>query len=460
MKHLTGLEIAEAVKGTIISGSPASYVNGFSIDSRTIKRDDFFIPLKGDRTDGHEFINDASSKGAKGSFVARGSSASIGEINPEFLLIEVEDTLSALQDVSAYYRELHSVKVVGITGSSGKTTTKDLIAAVLTEHTKILKTEGNLNNEIGLPLMLLKLRPEHEVAVLEMGMRGRGEIALLARLSRPEIAVITNVGEAHIELLGSKDAIAAAKAELVQALEPKDTAVLNGDDQYLRKIGTCFGGETVFFGLGKNVTLQAKDLRLVNQGSSFLLDLPMKGSCSFYLPLPGEHNVLNALAAIGVGCLLGVDVEKIQKGLARPDLTEMRFQVLETTKGWKIINDTYNANPSSMRASLKVLGEMKAAIKVAVLGDMLELGDISTKAHREIGSFAAGLVDYVLAVGDEACYLAEAAKVILGSERVYYFQGKKAAAEQLKRLNLPAETLILVKASRGIRLEDVVEELL
>ncbi|MGI6097523.1 MAG: UDP-N-acetylmuramoyl-tripeptide--D-alanyl-D-alanine ligase [Dethiobacteria bacterium] len=453
---LTGREIAKSVRGKIIAGNADIQVSGFAIDSRKIAAGNFFVPLKGEQSDGHNYIGDAFRNGAAGAFVAKEWSRNIHFNN---LLIEVEDPLRALQDLAAYYRRLHSVKVIGITGSSGKTTTKDLTASVLGSTTEVLKTEGNLNNEIGLPLMLLRLRPEHKVAVLEMGMSGLGEIAFLAMLARPDIGIITNVGEAHIELLGSQEAIASAKGELIEALSTKGTAILNGDDSYLRRMGSSFAGNTIFFGLGRDNLLRATDIKLVGQGTKFKVFIPQRGVIDFFIPLPGEHNVLNALAAIAVGHYLGVEVEEMKTGLAHPQLSGMRLQLLDTPAGLKIINDTYNANPSSMRASLGVLRDLDAPLRVGVLGDMLELGEHSVQAHREIGHFAAEFLDYLLTVGEQAKYIAEEAKKKMNKGHVFHFTKKSTLIKKFKEFALPKGTIVLVKGSRGMFLEEVIDQI-
>ncbi|RQD73798.1 MAG: UDP-N-acetylmuramoyl-tripeptide--D-alanyl-D-alanine ligase [Candidatus Syntrophonatronum acetioxidans] len=454
MAELFIKEIIEATGGTLLQGDLDIVVKGFSIDTRSLKPGEFFIPLKGDNTDGHQFVRDALGKGASGAFISR-------EMEDEVLpsggaVIKVSDTLLALQQLSRYHREKMKVKIIGITGSAGKTTTKDLLASILNIKYKTLKTECNLNNHIGLPLMLLQLLPEHQFGVLEMGMRGQGEIRLLAELSRPQAGIITNIGEAHFELLGSLEAIARAKGELLEVMGTRGVAVLNGDNRWLRSLGEKFPGKVVYFGLNNKVEFQGYDVVYQGTGTHFKVLIEDREE-EFFMPLPGEQNLYNALAALSCALYLGITPEEVRKGLGAPHLTGMRLEVTETPWGATLINDAYNANLSSTKASLKTLAMIgKDSRQIAVLGDMLELGSISEKSHREVGDFAVELgVDFLLGLGNLMLLAVEKARE-KGLENAWHFWEHGELIKTLERIIQPGD-FILIKGSRGMRMEKVVD---
>lgn len=452
--HITGNDIIEATGGLLLHGDPGITVAGFSIDTRQITRGEFFIPLTGEQEDGHRYVLDALKKGAAGSFYA----LSPPPVFPAgSLIIKVENTLTALQMLALAYRRRFTLPVVAVTGSSGKTTTKDLIASVLSVSRQVLMTSGNLNNEIGLPLTLLTLNQQHQAAVVEMGMSAPGEIAALARIALPRIAVITNVGPAHLEQLGSLEGVAAAKRELLEFIGRQGIAVLNGDDPLVRKMGESFPGKAYYYGFS------GQDYRAGNWSSSagmsrFKVCFPDGQEYPFELAAPGKHMVENALAAIAVGSLFNLSPSQIARGIASCRFTGGRLQIRRAGKV-TIIDDSYNANPASMKASLQVLQQMGGGKTVAVLGDMLELGPMAPQAHRETGRFAACLgVAYVITVGELAGQIAAGARE----------EGAKATAcrdhEQALRVisGLPLQEgwYILVKGSRGMKMEQVVSSLL
>ncbi len=456
--EMTGKEIEKATGGTLIQGDPDTKVSGITIDSREITPGDWFVPLEGENTDGHNYIHDALSRGAAGSFIS-------WEIDPgehrDALLVKVKDPLKALQELSRYHRRKHSVKVVGVTGSSGKTTTKDLIASVLAQNFRVLKTEGNLNNEIGLPLMLLQLKKEHQVAVLEMGMSSRGEIELLTRLAAPQWGVITNIGEAHLEILGSKEEIALAKGELLENMEPEGTALLNGDDPFLSEAGKRFKGKTYYFGKGEHNDFRFMNYSVSRGGSSFRVKFPgMKETRLFQIPLHGKHHAGNALSALALGYLLGIEPEAMQRGLNVGEFTWGRMELKESSiPGVKIIDDSYNANPDSVKASLEVMQELGVPGKtVLVLGDMLELGSVSEEKHREIGRMVArqGAAKLVT-VGNWSRYTSEEASH--GGVASYHFEDADSALKYLEELQLEEGAWVLVKGSRGIKLDEIVRKM-
>ncbi|MFY9113941.1 MAG: UDP-N-acetylmuramoyl-tripeptide--D-alanyl-D-alanine ligase [Dethiobacteria bacterium] len=451
---LTVREIAEATGGTLVGGNPENSVGGVSIDTRSLEPEDWFVPLKGERTDGHHFISEALSKGASGAF---------SEVDPprslySGVIIRVEDTLDALQRLAGYYRRRFDTEVIGITGSSGKTTTKDLVATVLGRHFDLLKTAGNYNNHIGLPLTLLNLTDRHRVAVLEMAMRGPDEIARLAQIAAPQWAVITNIGTAHIELLGSIEKIARAKGELLDNLSDDGIAILNGDDPYLRKLGQGYRGEVYYFGWKEDVDFQASAYAGRGEGADFEVTFPDGRKRCFELPLPGKHNISNALAALALGYLFKIDVDALDFDLWDSNYSAGRLRI-EEVGDLKIIDDTYNANPVSMRASIEVLREMDVAgLKIAVLGDMLELGTISEDAHRMIGrDISKSGIDYLITVGKRAQFIGEEARK--DKVKVQICEDNEQAWRSLHDIPVTPGSMILFKGSRGMKLEEIISKL-
>jgi len=408
-------EILKATKGTrIVSKNTRRRkqdVTGISIDSRTIKAGELFIPIKGPNFDGRNFIPEALKKGAA--------------------VLYVSDGISALQDLAAYHRRKFKIPIIGVTGSVGKTTTKDMIAAILSKKMKTLKNEENYNNEIGVPLTLLKLDKKHKVAVIEMAMQGLGEIALLAEMVKPTISVVTNIGESHLEFLKNKKNIAKAKAEIFKYQTKKDCAVINQDDECfedLKSRVTGRGTKVVTFGIIEKAKVTPKDLKGIK------------------LPVPGEHNIYNALAAIAAAKLLGINKRLIKRGLESFRPSSKRWDVINRKDKVKIINDTYNANPQSMAAALKVLACLPGR-KIAVLGDMFELGARTKSAHQRIGKLSRKLsIDILISVG----------KSSKDMKADYHFSTKPAAIKRLLKIIRPGDR-ILVKASRSMRLEEVVE---
>ena len=452
---IEGIDLLEASRGELLQGDPEKKLTGFSIDTRTLKRGEFFVPLRGEKDDGHRHLLAAAAAGASGSFCARRPPAGLP---PHFLLIGVPDVLAALQQAAASHRRRFSLPVIGVTGSSGKTTTKDFIAGVLSGSLKVLKTEGNLNNEIGLPLTLLRLDQSCRAAVLELGMSAPGEIALLAQIAAPAFGVITNIGEAHLETLGSIEAIAAAKEELLEAMGSGGTAVLNADDPRLREMGARYGGKVYGYGFGYG-DLRASSFSLSGVSSRFRVRFPGGEEGSFTLPLPGRHLVSNALAALTVGHLLGVGPDAMRAGLEQSRITGGRLQLLTTAAGIRIIDDSYNANPDSLRAALEVLQELAGPRSIAVLGDMLELGPAERERHREAGRFAAECrIGTLITVGPLGAEIAAGAAAA-GLPAVAC-PTHDAAVEAVWRAAPEAGWCILVKGSRGMQMERIVEKLL
>lgn len=430
-------------------------IQGVSLDSRKIGQGNLFVPFKGENSDGHRFVEDAIEKGAAAAFWQKDVP------NPPLHLpiLIVEDTLTALQELARSYRNELKVKVAGITGSNGKTTTKDMTANLLSLKYKVQKTEGNYNNHIGLPLTILALEEDTEIAVLEMGMSGRGEIDFLTKLTRPDAVIITNIGESHLQDLGSREGIAEAKLEIINGLQENGLVIYYGDEPLLdEKLKTCNGSATLrtFGRTGKN-DVYPVDIKQNDSGSTFGIN---GSSEEFYLPVLGTHNVLNALAAMIAASHFGVPYEKMNEGFASLKLTNMRMELLEGKMGEKIINDAYNASPTSMNAAIELVANLPDyKKKVLVLGDMLELGPQEEDFHYSIGkSVDAKKVDYVFTFGKLGEFIAKGAKEVLPHERVAAFTDKKNLIQELKK-HVDQETIVLVKASRGMKLEEVVSAL-
>jgi len=456
MAQFTVDELRRATGGRLRQGEETTPVFGVSTDSRKIMDGSVFLALSGENFDGHDFAAEALAKGAAGLIVSRPLS---GTVPQTAFVIEVSDTLRALQDIARYHRLKYDIPVIAVTGSNGKTTTKDLIAAVLAEKFTTLKTEANYNNEIGLPLTLLSLHGGHEAAVVEMGMRGLGEIKALTEIALPNMAVVTNVGETHLELLGSQENIALAKAELVEALDSRGVAFLNGDDPQVRGMAARCKGEVLYYGTTSNADVWADEIKVVDGGTTATVNAG-NHRFSVSLPVPGRHNILNAMAAVAVGLRLGLSAREMRQGLSRFTPTALRLDILTTPDGYTLINDAYNASPLSMRAAVDTLTDVAAGRKIAVLGDMLELGEISEPAHRQIGGYAAEKgVSGLFTFGGQAAYIAEGARQA-GRQPDYIgtFDNMETLVQKLRAF-LRAGDTVLIKGSRGMRMERVCKAL-
>ena len=418
-----------------------------------------FIPIVGKRFDGHEFVTEALKGGAAGALVSKRSTG----LPAGKVVIKVADTLKALQDIARYHRQKFKIPFIGITGSSGKTTTKDMLASILSVEGKTLKSEENYNNEIGVPLTLLKLDKTHKFAVIEIAMQAKGEIDELARIVLPKVAVITNVGEAHIQYLKSKKNIARVKAEVLKYLKGGGFAILNFDDDHFQFLKTkTKGAKIISYGLNKKALVHASDISKKDHRASFMLNYK-DISIKIDLPLPGTHNIYNALAAAAAALGLGIRPTSIQKGLAKFKLSSKRMDI-RTYQGIRVINDSYNANPSSMKAALSVLSEQGPVVgakpprRIAVLGDMLELGHISKKAHLDIGKFAAGKhIDILVTKGYLSKDIASGAREA-GLKKVYSSRSNEQACRILKKIVRPNDVL-LIKGSRGMKMEEIADRL-
>ncbi|MEY2196340.1 UDP-N-acetylmuramoyl-tripeptide--D-alanyl-D-alanine ligase [Neobacillus sp. BF23-41] len=430
-------------------------ITGVSIDSRKIENGNLFIPFKGEVSDGHKYVEESISKGAAAALWQK----DVPNPPTHLPILIVDNCLVALQELARNYRKQLNVKVVGITGSNGKTTTKDMTAGILATNYKVQKTEGNYNNHIGLPLTVLGLHEDTEIAVLEMGMSGRGEIEFLTKLACPDAVVITNIGESHLLDLGSREGIAEAKLEILQGLKEGGLAVLHGDEPLLmeriqqHKVNV----QVKTFGRNETNDLYPTDITQLENGNRFKINA---SRTTFELPVLGTHNILNALASMLIANYFSIPFEKMNEGLAGIKLTNMRMELVEGNQGEKIINDAYNASPTSMMAAIELVSNLKGYDrKILVLGDMLELGPEQEQYHQQIGtSLNRDKVDLLFTYGNLGGHIASSARTVLGEERVFAFTEKASLIQELKR-HVNKNTLILVKASRGMKLEEIVTAL-
>jgi UDP-N-acetylmuramoyl-tripeptide--D-alanyl-D-alanine ligase len=449
MTELTVRDILEVTGGTLLTDDSSTF-SGVSTDSRTVSEGELFVALRGERFDGHDFVEDALSKAGGAIVESRPENLPQGKV-----VIVVDDALRSLQELAHYVRMKRDIPVIAVTGSNGKTTTKEMIYSICSTKKVTLKNEGNLNNHIGLPLSILRMEPEHELMVLEMGMNAAGEISRLCEIAAPTHGVITNVGRAHIGRLGSYEEVRSAKLELLPGLQ---AACVNADDAGLMggvRYAEGFEGRLFTFGIEQKADIVARDISMDSDGMSFVIDLGDAGMSHVRLSTVGIFNIYNALAASAVCSLLGFGPEEIRAGLDAYRPYAMRFEVIEAG-GCRIINDSYNANPSSMEASLREFARMAGeGRKVAVLGDMFELGRFADEAHEGIVALAASLdVDMIIAVGEQ---MGRAAGKVDGPDS-RIFPDVDAACREITAIVKPGDT-VLVKGSRSMALEKVVERL-
>jgi UDP-N-acetylmuramoyl-tripeptide--D-alanyl-D-alanine ligase len=425
---------------------------GYSIDSRTLNPGDLFIAITGERFDGHEYVQAALEKGAVGAIVEAGKQVAGDPLR----LLRVEDTLKALQLLGAAARRLWGKPLLAVTGSAGKTTTKEILAHILATRFRVMKSSGNLNNHIGMPLQLLKLEAEHDLGVVEMGMNHAGEIRALGELAHHDLAVVTTVAPVHLEFFGSLAEIARAKYEIIETLPIGGVAVLNADDEYVSQFGRDFKGKVVTFGIKRAADVSAQKIKLNGaEGSTFELVVGNVGE-PVTLPLVGEHNIYNALAAAAAAMERGISQSQAAAALSSIAPPDKRGQVLHL-HGATIINDCYNSNPRALEAMIDTLASMKAERRILVVGEMLELGPTAEALHRECGEHAAEKkIDVVIGVCGMARAVAEAA---CGSgTQAQFVETPEQAGEWLAH-NLRPGDAVLLKASRGVKLERALDML-
>ena len=445
--NLKANEIAKAL-GTIVDSQ--NIINRVSIDSRDVDEHTLFFAIKGERFDGHDFVKDVAEKGV-GAIVCH------KKVECDAPVIYVKDTKDALLDLASYYKDTFSdLLLIALTGSVGKTTTKEMVACVMAQKGETLKTEGNFNNEIGMPRTLFRLEETTKNAVIEMGMDGFGQISVLTNCAKPDCAIITNIGVSHIEILGSRDGILQAKLEILEGLKKGSLVFLNGDDDKLSTV-KLDDYNVVFFGIeNENCDVRAVDIKEVGLSTEFIA---IKGDVKQKITIPtvGIHNVYDALAAFAVGLEYGITPESIADGLKNYAPSGMRQRIKEV-KGITFIEDCYNASPDSQKAGLNSLCKIAKQRKIAVLGDMLELGSFSEQAHRMVGEYAANCgVDILYTVGNESKYMADSA-LKAGLSNVQNFTDKAKLAEILVNELQKGDT-ILFKASRGMKLEEIFENI-
>lgn len=469
MVEFTLAEIAKACGGELVlkgNADSGQCITSLVIDSRKVTGGGAFLATPGERVDGHRFISDVYEKGALLAITAKTPRQVEAESGEDcsgwgsYLL--VEDTLAALKKIAEAYRIKAGIPVVGITGSVGKTSTKEFIAAVLEQKYRVLKTEGNFNNEIGVPLTLLRIEPEHEIAVVEMGISDFGEMHRLSRMVRPNVCVITNIGQCHLENLKSRDGILSAKSEIFDFMAEDGIVCLNGEDDKLSTLSTVNGRPTHFFGLGGNPAEEVQAVEIENQGlwGSEATITYAGESQRIHVPIPGQHMVLNGACAACVGLKLGLTLRQIAAGIENIEPVSGRNNLLRLPK-FTLIDDCYNANPGSMKAAIDLL-KMADTGKVAILGDMFELGEKSHILHAEVGAYGAQAgFDILICVGENSVHMYRSAqeKALPGS-KILYFENLETLLSQLQEKTeqlIPKGCTVLIKASHGMNFTRLLE---
>ena len=427
-------------------------IQGVTIDSRAIKKDMLFIPFKGENVDGHRFVEQALKDGAGASFYQKDVSLPKDIEGP---IIWVDDTLQALQDLAKAYLKYVNPKVIAVTGSNGKTTTKDMIECVLNTEFNVKKTQGNYNNEIGMPLTILDLDKNTDISILEMGMSGFHEIELLSTIAEPDIAVITNIGESHMQDLGSREGIAQAKSEITIGLKSNGTFIYDGDEPLLKPhVEQIKEAKCISIGLeqGNSLVCSVND-QVETEGIAFTINHQQE----YELPILGIHNMKNAAIAIAVGQELGLSYKTIQHNIKRVKLTGMRMERHETEQQVTVINDAYNASPTSMKAAIDTLSNMNGR-KIIVLGDVFELGDNSQRMHEEVGTYLQNKhIDQLITFGSEATFIHNTGKSYV--DEAHHFNDKEKLISYMTHIVQPDDN-VLIKGSRGMKLEEVVDALI
>lgn len=451
MLELNLQEIVKATKGALLKEADVKEIKAVSTDTRKIEEGTMFIALKGENFNGNNYVLDAFNKGAKIAIVDE-VKCDLNELKEDVALIKVQNTGRALMDLAKFYREKLGLKVVGITGSAGKTSTKDLVAAVLSDKYKVFKTKGNFNNEIGLPLMILELDSTYDVAILEMGMRGLGQIKELAEIASPDLGIITNIGISHIEILKTRENILKAKMEIATFFDKNNTLVVCGNDDFLEALLEA-QYKIVKTGVGENFEIGAKNIALEELSSKFTVYDGEKEE-EFSLDMPGEHNISNLMLGIAIAKELGVSFEEMKRGLKNIEATSMRLELIKKD-GFSILNDCYNSSPVAVKSAIDVMKNIEGKRRIAVLGTMRELGHKSEEAHREIGKYAKeNGIEKVLCFGD----FSENIKEGYG-EGCTVYENKEELIKDL--LNIICEgDIILVKASRSLKFEEITKALL
>lgn len=454
-KNITVQDILEVTKGNLMYGNKNEICEKFSKSTKEIQPGDVYIGFKGERFDGGMFYEDALKQGAKGCIINKIADIEIKNI-PNKFAIQVDDTVEAIAQIAKLKREKYNIPVIAVTGSVGKTSTKDIIYSVVSQKYKTLKTQGNMNNHIGMPMTILGLE-KHEALVIEMGMSHFGELRKLTQIAKPTIAVITNVGTAHIGNLGSRENILKAKLEILEGLQENGSVVINNDNDLLNKWqAENKKYKVITYGINNKSTNIAQNITYNDNGSKYEL-YPEKQIIE--VPVGGEAFVYNSLAAISVGKILNIPMSKIIEGIKKFELSKMRLDIQKTKKGYTVINDCYNANYDSMKSAIEYLKAVKANRKIAVLGDMLELGEFAKELHEKVGKIVAkNNIDILITVGKEAKNIADIAKEN-GVTHIYKFDNNQEAIKQLEKL-LVVDDAVLIKASNSMNFKEIVDVLL
>ena len=451
MLELNLQEIVKATKGALLKEADVKEIKAVSTDTRKIEEGTMFIALKGENFNGNNYVLEAFNKGAKIAIVDE-VKCDLNELKEDVALIKVQNTGRALMDLAKFYREKLGLKVVGITGSAGKTSTKDLVAAVLSDKYKVFKTKGNFNNEIGLPLMILELDSTYDVAILEMGMRGLGQIRELAEIASPDLGIITNIGISHIEILKTRENILKAKMEIATFFDKNNTLVVCGNDDFLGALPEA-EYKIVKTGVGENFEIGAKNIALEELSSKFTVYDGEKEE-EFSLDMPGEHNISNLMLGIAIAKELGVSFEEMKRGLKNIEATSMRLELIKKD-GFSILNDCYNSSPVAVKSAIDVMKNIEGKRRIAVLGTMRELGHKSEEAHEEIGKYAKeNGIEKVLCFGD----FSENIKEGYG-EGCTVYENKEELIKDLLNIICDGD-IILVKASRSLKFEEITKALL
>ena len=458
MKRLTIEEIMTAVGGSLLQGDPKATVQRVSTDSRLAEKGDAFFPLIGEQHDAHDFIPQVLERGCKTIILSRETEKKVLQ-DQSLNLILVSDTTKALQALADYYLKLLSVKKIGVTGSTGKTSTKEMLYWIFSEKYKTSRNIGNLNNHIGLPLTVLSMPEDTEAGIFEMGMSELGEIDLLAGLVRPDIGIITNIGISHIENLGSRENILRAKLEITNYFTPDNILIVNEDQDFLSKDHVKGNYRVITTGeTGRSNFILSGIEDHGEEGIEFTIEHKEELQ-NFRLNIPGRHNAYNGALAVAAGVACGITMEEAARGLEKLEITDKRLNI-KGKNGMKIIDDTYNASPDSMKAAINVLQATKGFRKIAILADMFELGDDSADFHREVGRYAGEcMVDILIAVGDQAKYIAEGAMENLGENKIHYYKTKELLINDIGSM-ISSGDVILVKGSRGMAMDQVVKKIM
>ena len=467
MKEIYVKDVLRICKGEILIGNENEVLEDFSKDTREVKDGDIYVGIKGENHDGNLLYKDALKNGAKVCILQKESVSNKLDMNklrenyPDRTIVLVDNTVKALQELAAYKRSLYDIPVIGVTGSVGKTSTKDIIASVMSKKYNVLKTLGNYNNQIGLPLTILRLK-DHDAMVVEMGMSQLGEISNLTRIAKPTVAVITNVGTAHIGILGSRENILKAKLEILEGLKENGTLVINNDNDMLhnwKENNKSDKYKVITFGLENESNVMARDVETSENGSTYKIDINNK-TYNVNVSVGGTHFVLNSLCAIAIGNLFNIKMEDILEGIANFELTKRRMEIEKNKIGATIINDCYNANYDSMKAALEYLGKINANKKIAVLGDMLELGEFSRMLHEKVGEeVAKNKIDILLTVGDMSKYIVKKAKEQgMTEDKIYNCKNNQEAIDLLNN-TIEKGDAILLKASNGMNFQEIFQKI-